>query len=156
MKYQMVSSDTVTNVDFAGEISEDSTTELHKVAEELKAAKNIVFNLANITKINSLGVRSWVQFIRSIGPDHNLSFSECAPVTVLQINMIPSFRGHATIKSVLCQYSCSSCRTITTTTVECSRYDIDNLPTPPACSKCGSETELDEDEEEYFGFLKRK
>ncbi len=156
MKYQMVSNESETTVDFSGEITEESTTELQKVAEELKAAKDIVFNLANVTKINSLGVRSWVQFIRAIGPEHKLAFSECAPVTVLQINMIPSFRAHATIDSVICQYSCSSCRALTSTVVECSKYDIDNLPPAPPCSKCGSETELDEDEEEYFGFLKRK
>ncbi len=156
MKYQMMSGETVTSVDFSGEITEESTSELQKLADELKSAKDIMFNLAKITKINSLGVRSWVQFVRAVGPEHKMTFEDCAPVIVLQINMIPSFRASATIDSVVCQYSCSSCRAMTTITVDCKKHDIDTLPVAPACSKCGSETELDEDEEEYFGFLKRK
>lgn len=140
---------------FFGPIDEDAGEALDKLAA--KAENSCSFNLEGVTALNSLGVRNWIHFIRSIDNKYPVSLTHLPPFMVSQINMIPSFIGHATIESVFANVVCSNGH-------ESLRlFEKDkSLPKTPdgeieefACSTCGALTELEELEEEFFAWLGR-
>ena len=86
----------------------------------------------------------------------DIIFEECTSEIIMQINMIPSFKGKASITSLYAGYVCD----------ECGHEDNilfvngKNLPDDPdaeldavMCSECGAEMELEEMAEEFFAFL---
>ncbi|MBF0443233.1 MAG: hypothetical protein HQK54_15095 [Oligoflexales bacterium] len=141
-------------IKYMGPINEEAEVHLSKLLPNL--GKNVVFNLGGVQSINSCGVRGWINFMRDAQKGRNIIFEECTSECVLQMNMIPSFRGNAKIKSVYATYSCESC------TYQTSVLFVDgrNLPTsqdfelePVICPKCGEGMEMLEIEEEFFSFL---
>src|SRR5215470_6059192 len=100
-----------TFVEFFGEI--DENVDFTELRHRLKGP--MVFDLARVRRINSCGVREWVNFVRDLGrivePPAPLTFVACSPAIVTQLNMIYNFRGQATVQSFLAPYVCSSCET---------------------------------------------
>ena len=141
-------------VNFAGDINEDAEIHLTKLLDTLK--DKVVFNLRAISSVNSCGVRAWINFIREAEQNRTLTFEECTPEIVSQINMIPNFRGTAQVKSVYASYACDSCDNEQLKLFEKGR----NLPSSSEdeieelkCPKCGELMEMDELEEEFFSWL---
>jgi len=145
----------VDHVSYVGPINEEAEVHLRQILPQLGA--NCVFNFRRVASVNSCGVRAWINFMREAQKDRQIGFEECPPEVVMQINMIPSFRGEAKINSVYGHFICSDCG---------NEQDIlfvagKNLPTSADsallgtnCTKCQSlNTEMDELEEEYFAFV---
>ena len=88
---------------YTGPINEDSELHLNSLLKQV--GQNCVFNFRNVTMVNSCGVRAWINFMREFEKGRTVMFEECTPEIVLQINMIPSFKGQARINSVYGQYS---------------------------------------------------
>lgn len=137
-----------------GDINEDAEISLRRVAATL--ATKVVFNLRGITSVNSCGVRTWINFMREVEANRDITFEECTPEIVSQINMIPNFKGSAHIKSVYAGYACDGCDNQQWRLFEEGR----NLPDSPDaeigeldCPKCGKPMEMDELEDEFFGWL---
>ena len=83
-------------------------------------------------------------------------FEQCTPEVVMQINMIPSFKGSAKVKSVYGNFVCDECGE----EKEELFTDGENLPSGDdiqldeiSCPNCGAEMELEEMEDEFFAFL---
>lgn len=70
---------------------------------------DVELSLEGITRINSCGVREWVNFVRGLEAVRALSFARCSPPVVLQLNTIYNFRGRARIASFLAPYVCEAC-----------------------------------------------
>lgn len=141
------------NVQLSGPINEESEVHLKNLLTQ--AGKNVTINFAQVTNVNSCGVRSWINFIRDFQKERSVAFEECTPEIINQINMIPNFKGAAVINSAFGDYTCPKCS---------SRQHVllkkgENLPqtvgSAPTitCAKCPSTMELDELEEEYFAFV---
>jgi anti-anti-sigma regulatory factor/DNA-directed RNA polymerase subunit RPC12/RpoP len=136
-----------------GPINEEAEIHLPKLVENL--GNSMVINFKQVTYINSLGVRAWINFIRDLGA-RKIVFQECTPEIVNQINMIPNFKGQAKIESVYGTYFCDDCSTTQAVLFEAGK----NLPTsediqlpPIACKNCGAEgIEFEEVEEAFFAF----
>ena len=83
-------------------------------------------------------------------------FEHCTPEVVMQINMIPSFKGSAKVMSVYGNFICDDCgeekEELFTSGVNLPEGDSIELD-PIDCPKCGSEMELEEMEDEFFAFL---
>lgn len=143
------------NVNYAGPI--DADAEVHLTQLLPKLGKQIVFNFKNVTAVNSCGVRSWINFMRELQKDQrSIVFDECTGEIVMQINMIPSFKGNANIRSVYGSFACEGCGHEEDILFEAGK----NLPKSPdaglaavKCKACGAEMELEEMEEEFFAFL---
>jgi anti-anti-sigma regulatory factor len=137
-----------------GPINEEAEVHLTKIKDQL--AKKLVINFRQVTYINSLGVRAWINFMRDIA-GRSLVFEECTPEIVNQINMIPNFRADAHIKSVYGTFYCNSCDNTQEEIFEQGK----NFPIPPKyevnlpkCRKCGSDdTEFEEVEDAFFAFV---
>lgn len=137
-----------------GPINEEAEVHLTKVKDQL--TRSIVINFRQVTYINSLGVRAWINFMRDLS-GKSIVFEECTPEIVNQINMIPNFRGNAIVKSVYGSFYCNQCDS----TQEMLFEHDKNFPKPPAyevqppkCHKCGSDdTEFEEVEDAFFAFV---
>lgn len=155
MEYKITEESGVAQVALAGAINEDAELNLQALTKELAGKSKVTFNFANVKSINSLGVRAWVMFLRGLDDGREISFQECPPDVIMQINMIPSFLGRARVGSFYTNYICENCDFTQKILIDTSTLKPKSLPPPQACPKCQTEMETEELEEEYFAFLVR-
>jgi anti-anti-sigma regulatory factor len=130
-----------------GNIDED--TELDTIA---KNPGPLVFNFKNVTSINSLGVRTWVNLMKLLA-GKSVTFEECPPVIVRQMNMIPSFKGTAKVQSVLVPYVCDECEAEAVSLV--TQENFSQVAEAYSCENCKKgELEFDGNPKQYFAFTK--
>jgi anti-anti-sigma regulatory factor len=142
------------HVHYSGPINEDS--ELHLAPLVKNLGPSCVFNFRQVAFVNSCGVRAWINFMREVEKKREIIFEECIPEIVMQMNMIPSFKGSAKVKSVFGSYGCENCGHQQMVLFEDGR----NMPSgesvelpPVKCEKCGQQMEMEELEDEFFAFL---
>lgn len=104
-------------------------------------------------RINSCGVREWVNFVRDLPHVTDLSFSHCSPAIVTQLNMIYNFRGNARIRSFYAPYVCEKCGQEEEKLVDVSAQGGGQVIPSFACSQCGATMEFDDLPERYLSFL---
>lgn len=141
-----------TSVEFFGEIDENADfAELRK-----RLAGQVVFHLADVRRMNSCGVREWVNFVRDLPNIEELSFSHCSPAIVTQLNMIHNFRGSAKIRSFYAPYVCEECGNEEEKLLDVqSQFPSGARNRMPAhtCSKCKKQMDFDDLPERYLSFL---
>jgi hypothetical protein len=142
-------------VQLGGVINEDAEIPLQKIATDLSDFAAISFYFGQVKSINSLGVRAWVTFLRSVEDGKQVFFEECVPDVIMQINMIPSFQGKAIIKSFFVNYVSPVTDKTMRVLVKTGDLSPKTLPSPPNCPDSGEPMETEELEEEYFAFLMR-
>lgn len=155
MEFNLVQNNGVAQVNLSGIINEDAELSLQKLATEIAEFKTVAFQFAQVRAINSLGVRAWVTFLRSIEDTRQLFFLECVPDVIMQINMIPSFQGKAVIQSFFVNYVSAATNKTHRVLIDTSNLPPKSMPTPPNCPDSGEPMETEELEEEYFAFLLR-
>ncbi|APJ04430.1 hypothetical protein [Silvanigrella aquatica] len=155
MEYSIAAQDDGKIVSLVGVINEDSELSFKNLYSELKESKKLTFNFAQVKSINSLGVRAWVSFLRSLEEGRKIFFTECTTDIIMQINMIPSFLGKATVASFYVNYVCETCNKEEKKLFETASLSPKTIPPAPKCEldDCGMQTE--ELEDEYFVFLLR-
>jgi hypothetical protein len=141
-----------TSVEFFGEIDENA--DFAELRRRLKG--QVVFHLAEVRRINSCGVREWVNFVRDLPGVNDLTFTHCSPAIVTQLNMIYNFRGTAKVRSFLAPYVCESCNVEEEKLLDVQTHfptrDFRRLP-DFKCEKCNSGMEFDDLPERYLSFL---
>ena len=141
-----------TTVELFGEVDENA--DFSELRRRLKGP--VVFQLAEVRRINSCGVRERVNFIRDLPDVTNLTFKDCSPAIVTQLNMIYNFRGQAEIQSFYAPYVCENCNHEEELLLEVeARFpggDISEVPEFP-CPECGEVMEFDDLPERYLSFL---
>lgn len=138
-----------------GMLNEDSEKSLQNTFENLKNVKKITINFSKIKGINSLGVRVWVVFLRTLEEKREVFFEECTQDIIMQINMIPSFLGKGKITSFFVNYICEKCDKIEKRTIAMKDLKAGEIPSPPQCENDSCDMVTEELEEEYFVFLRR-
>src|SRR5688572_8525470 len=97
MKFSVEEQSDATRVILSGDISEETDFE-----PILQIAGPIVLDLAGISRINSCGVREWINFVVHLRQGgRELILERCAPVVVTQLNTIYNFTGGGQVRSVL-------------------------------------------------------
>lgn len=141
-----------TTVEFSGEIDENADfAELRRRLEG-----SVVFHLADVRRINSCGVREWVNFVRDMPNVADLTFTHCSPAIVTQLNMIYNFRGHAKVRSFYAPYLCENCQREEEKLLDVqSQFPDGNLGALPEfkCANCSQAMEFDDLPERYLSFL---
>lgn len=137
---------------FFGEI--DENVDFSELRRRLRGP--VDFQLAEVRRINSCGVREWVNFVRDLSQVTELTFTRCSPAIVTQLNMIYNFRGSAKIRSFYAPYVCESCNNEEEHLLDVDSQfpdgDIHKVPIFP-CSECGEVMEFDDLPERYLSFL---
>jgi DNA-binding response OmpR family regulator len=113
------------------------------------------FDLAQVTYMNSIGVRSWCQFLRG-APIQGYEMHACSVPFVLQASLVPDVIGRGTITSFFAPYHCVRCDYQEEKLLQAAAILAAGLE-PPAftCPQCQGAAELDDLPERYFAFLGR-
>jgi hypothetical protein len=126
-----------------------------------EAIKTIHFDIGNVSRINSCGVREWLLLMEQVTPKVTLAFENVNELFIDQANVIPRMLGNkgSSILSFQAPYHCPKCTedfliTLKPTDV----WTPAGLGTPPpkTCQNCGTAMQFDWIPEEYFGFLNRR
>ena len=156
--YRIVKQVNTDRVFLNGQINEDAGGPLNDLLE--KIGPNCTINLKEINNINSLGVRTWVQFMRKFELTRSVILEECTPEVIDQINIIPNFKGKSIIQSLYGRYLCEKCGR-----EKLQLFKLgENMPKRPKvekfaeqkCPQCGSKMELEELEDEFFACILRE
>ncbi len=120
-----------------------------------KLPQPLVIDLAELDRINSIGVRNWMDFVKTCEAAGNApTIERASPIVVGQMSMITNFMGrHVHVKSVHVPYFCSSCLKEHVQLLELQRGA--DIQLSPPCPKCGAPMELDDLPEAYREVLKR-
>jgi anti-anti-sigma regulatory factor len=125
--------------------------------ESKLGAGSLVINLAEVDRINSCGVRDWVNWLGRVEKNGARSILvECSPPIVSQINLVHNFTGAGVVKNFYAPYFCPRCEKEKLLLLE-TRDLVQNGPpfTAPMCrcDECDGPMEFDDMEESYFAFL---
>jgi hypothetical protein len=114
----------------------------------------VVLNMRGVRRINSYGVRHWMEQIRKVPPNVTMEVIEIPPPIVDQVNMVHGFMGRGKVVSFYVPYTCGNCeeyREQLVTTAEVKKRK--GLP-EVKCVACGTVMEVDDVEEQYLQILK--
>jgi len=92
-------------VHLEGVLDETSPPELSKLAGQLRAQNKTVLEVSAVKRINSLGVRAWVDFMKQL-EGRAITLRRCSPAFVDQLNSVSDFKSHATVESFLAPFVC--------------------------------------------------
>lgn len=141
------------DVHLAGRVCEYARFET--LLEELPNSDKLVLDLAGIERINSLGVRQWIEFIERCRERYDsLRLQRCSVVFVSQVNTVSGFAHSREITSVYAPFVCETCGAEQEVLVDVTRSMLVELP-ELVCSHDGEAMVFDDLEEVYFGFLRR-
>jgi ABC-type transporter Mla MlaB component len=139
-----------TVVIMSGSITERAA--LDQLAAELGRRRKVRFDLSDIQRVNSSGVKEWLALMRALPVTMEVWFESCSPPVVHQINLIKGFTGHAKVGSIDVPMVCDRCGAQETMTIGVTYGAMPALGTRP-CRSCGGSLELDDFAETYFAFL---
>ncbi len=144
--------DEVTFVKLSGVIDEDN--ELSDLTDKIPAGTAVI-DLGEVERINSCGVRDWVNWLGKIeGNGSSVVLVECSPAIVAQINLVNNFTGNGVVKSFYVPYFCPECDEEKVLLVEAA--DMGPPPHEPPtcrCDECDLVMDFDDMPDSYFAFL---
>lgn len=142
----------VSYVKLAGVIDEDN--ELGELVDRIPSGTAVI-DLGEIERINSCGVRDWVNWLSKLEYNGTRSvLVECSPAIVAQINLVNNFTGNGVVKSFYVPYFCPECDEEKVLLVEAA--DMGPPPHEPPtcrCDECDLVMDFDDMADSYFAFL---
>jgi anti-anti-sigma regulatory factor len=144
--------DDVTFVKLSGVIDEDN--ELADLTDKIPRGTAVI-DLGEVERINSCGVRDWVNWLSQIETNNTkVVLVECSPAIVAQINLVNNFTGSGSVKSFYVPYFCPECDEEKVLLVESA--DMGPPPHEPPvcrCDECDLVMDFDDMPDSYFAFL---
>jgi anti-anti-sigma regulatory factor len=141
----------MTYVKLTGVIDEDN--ELTDLTEKIPSGTAVI-NLGEIERINSCGVRDWVNWLGKIEKQGaRVVLVECSPAIVAQINLVNNFTGGGVVKSFFAPYFCPNCDREKVLLVEASELGSPAKAPTCRCDECDGVMDFDDMEDSYFAFL---
>ena len=142
----------VSYVKLGGVIDEDN--ELGELVDKIPDGTAVI-DLGEVERINSCGVRDWVNWLSKLESNGTRSvLVECSPAIVAQINLVNNFTGSGVVKSFYVPYFCPECDEEKVLLVEAS--DMGPPPHEPPtcrCDECDLVMDFDDMPDSYFAFL---
>ncbi len=111
-------------------------------------------NLSGVRRINSFGVRIWMDAVRKVAEDVELTFVDISPPLVEQLNMIQGFMGKGVIESFQVPLICTECEYEESVTCPTAGFTKEKSIYGRKCPECMHPMELDDLEEQYLGFIR--
>jgi anti-anti-sigma regulatory factor len=121
----------------------------------LPAKADVAVVCSNITRINSVGVKSWIRFFSKAKENGvHLKYVDCSPPIVQQINMVFNFLCGGEVISIQASFACAKCGTNFLKSLETLQIRKANFKIPnQKCPKCEAEAEFDDIPAMYFKFM---
>src|SRR5688500_1098743 len=144
--------DDISYVKLTGVIDEDN--ELGDLVDKIPPGTAVI-DLGEIERINSCGVRDWVNWLGKLEANTTkVVLVECSPAIVAQINLVNNFTGNGVVKSFYVPYFCPECDEEKVLLVEAA--DMGPPPHEPPtcrCDECDLVMDFDDMPDSYFAFL---
>lgn len=142
----------VTYVKLGGVIDEDN--ELTDLTDRIPSG-TVVIDLGEIERINSCGVRDWVNWLTRVEKGGGkVVLVECSPAIVSQINLVNNFTGQGVVKSFFAPYFCPNCDREKVLLVETGEMGPSPHRAPTCrCDECDGVMDFDDMEDSYFAFM---
>src|SRR5512143_3094438 len=142
----------VSYVKLGGVIDEDN--ELGDLVDKIPSGTAVI-DLGEIERINSCGVRDWVNWLTKVEKGGGrIVLVECSPAIVSQINLVNNFTGSGGVKSFFAPYFCPNCDREKVLLVEASEMGPPPHRAPTCrCDECDGVMDFDDMEDSYFAFL---
>ncbi|HET9625168.1 MAG TPA: PilZ domain-containing protein [Kofleriaceae bacterium] len=113
----------------------------------------VVFDTAQVTYMNSLGVRAWCEFLRQ-ARIQGYEFHACSVPFILQASMVRDVLGRGTVTSFFAPFHCIGCDHQEERLIQTAAILAADLEPPTfKCPSCGGALEFDDLPERYFAFL---
>jgi hypothetical protein len=126
----------VRHVEFVGQL--DERADLRPVVEDV--GWSVVFDLAAVSFINSIGVREWLRLLRNLHEKGVLVLlRRCSEAMVLEMNMIVETVQYVRVESLYLPYACDACGYEASLCIEVERHRelLRNMKAPPQrCHEC--------------------
>ena len=121
----------------------DSQTDLTFLSETKE--NPVILNLKEVAKINSIGVRKWMDCLRTIQTQgKSIEYLECSEAFLMQCNMVPSFTKDVEVRSFYVPFYCENCRNDIPHLLLTAELGSGDIPTIP-CPICGADMTIDDD-----------
>jgi DNA-binding response OmpR family regulator len=113
----------------------------------------VVFDTAQVTYMNSLGVRAWCEFLRQ-ARIQGYEFHACSVPFILQASMVRDVVGRGSVTSFFAPFHCITCDHQEERLLQSAAILAAGLQPPVfKCPNCGGALEFDDLPERYFAFL---
>lgn len=120
-----------------------------------KLKGRVHISLKGVRRINSFGVRAWIDAIRRVPAEANLEFIECPPPVIDQINMVAGFLGKGRVVSFYAPMTCEACDIEVNELFQVAAVRAGGgRLLEVKCPKCGRPMEVDDLEEQYLLFMR--
>lgn len=124
-----------------------------------QTSEALYFNLKNIQRINSFGIRVWTDMLAQLNHT-KIILEECPIAFIEQINMITEFQGNAIIDSFYMPFYCASCKAphhiLTQLSKALTPSFIKEIDSQFPCPTCHKPMEFDDHIQSFFLFLQRQ
>jgi len=120
--------------------------------------RDFAFELSEIDSINSLGVRAWIDFIRSFEDGRNLEFRACSPVFLSQMFLLDATIGKSKVRSILVRGVCAACEGETNKLLDIATAgkSLTVATLRGTCPSCRGVTNYVDDEGEILEFIEKQ
>ncbi len=112
----------------------------------------IVFDLAEVDRVSSFGVKGWLQMLETSRMT-SCYFFRCSEAVINQITMMRNFCGPGHIHSLMVPYTCAHCGEEFGALYEAvadREYILGRSPAKVECPNCHDAAEMDDDPWSYF------
>lgn len=151
LKVSIVITDNQTDIEIDGSL--DAQAKLPDVGS---VKGRLVINLAKLTFINSLGIRHWVNWIKSLRTEKGITLTQCAPPFVRQLGILHTFLPKdVSVKSICVPYYCEEC-SYEEQKLIIVETELSTLPSELPCVKCTGKMKLDVIKTVYFKYWEKK
>lgn len=134
----------------SGQIDEDADLSLLNTDKA-----KIIFDLEQVSLINSCGIRDWVEYQSSLPQASQIIYRKCPQVIVEQLNIIKGFiKEGGVVESFFAPYYNDAKDEEVKLLI--TPADVVDSKAPAKTDDEGNELEFDEIEMQYFNFLKSK
>jgi CheY-like chemotaxis protein len=139
-------------------VLQEQLTELSDFSELVPLLGSpVVFDLHQISYLNSIGVSRWVNLLRQIPAPVEYSFARCSVTFCVLAGYIDGVLGRGRVTSVFAPYECLACRRETEQEIALGSELAPGVVLPPLprirCPSCGEEMTFADLPEQYFKFL---
>jgi CheY-like chemotaxis protein len=110
-------------------------------------------DLSGILRLNSAGIRHWIDFLRQIPSDHSYQLVRCSVPFVVQAAMMPGMRGRGAIGSFFAPYRCEDCDRESERLFQTAAFAGSARSMPQFACPCGGTLLFDDLEERFLAFL---
>ncbi|WP_141735504.1 hypothetical protein [Oligoflexus tunisiensis] len=146
--------DQQTRLILAGPIDDQAGPALRATLPQMR--KQVLVNFSEVEYFNSLGIRTWVNFLRVLRDGREVAYEHCPMDFLQQINMMPALSQGVEIQSFQADFACKSCGFEKSIGFTCriGKAALREEMGRQVCERCGSSLSLQEDAESLLLFLK--